>query len=496
MAMGMTEDDNGRVWAITYPNSGLVCYDPQTKQLTDYGYVHEENWRQYQRYIAVDDQGWVYFAIGNTSSQIIAFNPITREAKPLLQSSERKRGTAYVYRDQDGKVYGQAQKGAKSAWYELYHGNIKKIGNSHQVNKKNIISGSQALRLLNFPNGARVTKLDLINRKLTIQEPSGQGSKTVRFDYTTAGTWVMGVATSPDKQSIVGGSSFPMRLLKYTVGKGSWDHNAAYGQYNAVTTSGQYVFFGSYPGGKLIVWDTRKTFAKSSSKILVHCSPVIHRPSRVLVHPDGKTILMAGTPDYGYTGGGLLFYDMETNEHVLLKDSDIVTDQSTMSMAVLHNGKILGGTTTAPGTGGEKKAHLAELYIINKETKEVEWREAVIPNVQSYTDLMTRKDGKVYGIADRRIFFVFDPKTKQVIYKKNVSDKFGYAVSSQSPRVFIKGEGQDVFVLFVNAIAKIDNGSYNLTLLARPPQPIRAGGDYLKGKIYYISGSSLFSYEL
>jgi hypothetical protein len=216
----------------------------------------------------------------------------------------------------------------------------------------------------------------------------------------------------------------------------------------------------------------------------------------VLVHPDGKTILMAGTPDYGYTGGGLLFYDMKTNEHVLLKDSNIVTDQSTMSLAVLPNGKILGGTTTAPGTGGEKKANLAELYIINKDTKAVEWKEAVIPGVQTYTDLITRKDGKVYGIADRRIFFVFDPETKQVIYKKNVSDEFGYAVSSQSPRVFIKGEGQDVFVLFVNAIAKIDNGSYNLTLLARPPQPIRAGGDYLKGKIYYISGSSLFSYEL
>jgi hypothetical protein len=502
MAMGMTEDDQGRIWAVTYPNSGLVCYDPKTRQLTDYGYVHKENWLQYQRYMATDDQGWVYFAIGNTNSQIIAFNPDTRETKTVLQPAERKRGMAYVYRDKNGKVYGQALKD-KGSWYELYQGSIKNIGNNHQVNEKTILTGTQALRLLNFPDGQRVKSVDLINRKLTIEKLPGQGLQTVNFDYTTEGTWVMGVAASPDKRSIIGGSSFPMRLLKYTVDQDSWDHKAAYGQYNTLTTYGKYVFFGSYPEGDLIAWDTRKPYtgtrmgdANSNPRILVRCSPVIHRPHRVIVHPDGRTVIMGGTPDYGYTGGGLLFYDMKTNKHVLLTDSDIVTDQSTMSLTVLKNGKILGGTTTAPGTGGEKKANLAELYIINKETKTVEWKKAVIPGTQTYTDLFTRKDGKVYGIADRRIFFVFDPDTRQVIYQKDVSSEFGYSVAEQSPRVFIKGDGEDIYVLFVNAIAKIDNKSYQLTLLDHTPRPVIAGGDYLNKKIYYISGSSLFSYAL
>jgi hypothetical protein len=503
MAMGMTEDDQGRVWAVTYPNSGLVCYDPKTRQLTDYGYVHKENWQQYQRYMATDNHGWVYFAIGNTSSQIIAFNPHTHETKPLLQPSERQRGTAYVYRDKNGKVYGQALKGSKSDWYELYLGTIKKIGNNHQVNEKKILTGSQALRLLNFPNGERVKSIDLINRKLTIKKLPGQGLQTVNFDYTTQGTWVMGVAASPDRQSIIGGSSFPMRLLKYTVDKDSWNHKAAYGQYNTLTTQGKYVFFGSYPGGNLVVWDTEKPYtgtrtgdANENPRILVHCSPVIHRPHRVIVCPDGNTIIMGGGPDYGYTGGGLVFYDMKTQKHVLLTDRDIVANQSTMSLTVLNDGKILGGTTTAPGTGGEKKAHLAKLYIIDKETKTVDWKGAVIPGVQTYTDLITRQDGKVYGIADRRIFFVFDPNTKRVIYQKDVTSEFGYSVAGQCPRVFIRGDGDDLYVLFVDAIAKIDNQSYHLILLDHPPQPVRAGGAYLNKSIYYISGSSLFSYRL
>ena len=28
MAMSMTEDDQGRIWSATYPQSGIVCFDP------------------------------------------------------------------------------------------------------------------------------------------------------------------------------------------------------------------------------------------------------------------------------------------------------------------------------------------------------------------------------------------------------------------------------------------------------------------------------------
>ncbi len=75
MAMGMTEDDNGVIWSVTYPNSGVVSFDPATRAFKDHGHVHKENWRQYQRYVAADDTGWVYFGVGSTASHIIAFEP-------------------------------------------------------------------------------------------------------------------------------------------------------------------------------------------------------------------------------------------------------------------------------------------------------------------------------------------------------------------------------------------------------------------------------------
>lgn len=57
MAMAMTEDDKGKIWAVTYPNSGIVSFDPKTRELKDYVYVNKENWRQYQRAMAADNTG-------------------------------------------------------------------------------------------------------------------------------------------------------------------------------------------------------------------------------------------------------------------------------------------------------------------------------------------------------------------------------------------------------------------------------------------------------
>jgi len=51
MAMGITQDDNGVIWSVTYPSSGVVWFDPATRAFKDYGYVYKQNWAQYQRYV-------------------------------------------------------------------------------------------------------------------------------------------------------------------------------------------------------------------------------------------------------------------------------------------------------------------------------------------------------------------------------------------------------------------------------------------------------------
>jgi len=38
MAMGMTEDDRGVIWSVSYPNNGVVSFDPAQRKV-----VHEQD---------------------------------------------------------------------------------------------------------------------------------------------------------------------------------------------------------------------------------------------------------------------------------------------------------------------------------------------------------------------------------------------------------------------------------------------------------------------
>ena len=498
MAMSMTEDDEGYIWAVTYPNSGLVRFNPHTYELKDYGSLNRENWAQYPRYIAADDSGWIYFALGNTNRQIIAFDPQTGDKFPVLESSERGTGMAYLYRNTDGKVYGQSTLDEKGEWYEMYRGLVRKIGTDHEIRPKPFVTGSQSLQHMTFPDGHRVESVDMIGRSLSVLQPDSTTS-SVDFNYDTDGSWVMNVVTSPDNKCIIGGSSFPFRMFQYDPTVDSWERRSAYGQFNAFATNETSIFFGSYPHGDLVEWDYKNTrlgesqSAQSYSKILYQCDPVVYRPHRVLTTSDQQIVVMGGTPQYGYTGGGLLIYDLSSREGILLNDSAIVVDQSTKSMTQLSDRVLLGGTTTSPGTGGEKKADQAVLYTLSRADREVTWKASLLPGVQDYSDLITRDDGLVYGIADYDVFFVFDPATRDIIYQNNFREQYGRAVASQSPQIFVKGDNE-IFVLLQKGIFRVNETTFDLELLDYTPQPITTGGAYLDDRIYYISGSHLYSY--
>jgi hypothetical protein len=501
MAMGMTEDDDGVIWSVTYPQSGVASFNPATGEFKDYGHVHHENWAQYQRYVAADDAGWVYFGIGNTASQIIAFDPRTGKATPIVPEEERAHGAGYVYRDLNGKVYGRAAPSA-DAWYEFYRGEAKKIEGEVRVRRKPIITSSQGLFHRDFPDGKKLKSCDLVDRVLVVEDPKTGETKQVEFDYQSEGAHVMGLAASPDG-TISGGTAFPMRSFSYDPRTDTWANRASYGQWNTVARGGDRFFVGGYGGGFLLEWDparpwvaTAKGNEASNPRFLTECTPTIHRPHDLLPHPDGKTLVLAGTPGYGYTGGGLLFWDRQTGARTLLEHTDILPQHSTMSLVALPDGKLLGGTTTSPGTGGERKATEAELYLLDMAGKRLDWHEVVFPGAGQYTDLCPGPNGLVYGIADRRRFFVFDPAKRKVVHEQDTQAEFGHTNSQQGPRVFVLGPDETIYMLFVKGIARVDPATFAITMLAQSPVPIGPGGDILDGRVYFASGSHVYSYAV
>ncbi|WP_316812696.1 hypothetical protein [Pedobacter heparinus] len=503
MAMSMTADDTGRIWAATYPSSGLVSFDPKTREFKDYKSVNKEKWAQYPRSITADDSGWIYFGLGNAASQIFAFDPVSAEIKSILPESERKLGIASVLRDLNGKVYGQSLSTGSGPWYELYKGKASKVGQYPTPKPKPVITGSQALVHDKFPDGSLLKSLDLVNRILVTWNPKTKKTTEVTFNYSSDGAIVMGVGTAPDG-TIVGGTAFPMRFFNYNLKNDNWVNRPALGQFNALVNQNSKVFFGVYNGGYLIDWNPYQPWkgwpkkgSVSNPQYLSIASPTIIRPFRLMAHPDGKTIIMGGSPEYGATGGGLLFWNNKTRQQVLLTDKEVVQDQSTMSIVPLKNGKILGGTTTTPGSGGERKAKEAVAYIMDMASKKIEWQQALVPGAQEYSDMRIMPNGMVYGIRDKKDFFVFDPVKKQVIHQKDLLPEFGRTTGEQCPRIFVAGPKGEIYMLFHDgAIVQINPDNYQLTRIATAPSSIKAGGDYADGRIFFVSGSHLFSYKL
>lgn len=499
-AMGMTEDDGGKIWTVTYPQCGVISFDPKTRELRDYGEVHKQSWPQYASFVAADDAGWIYFALGHSASQIVALDPASGKTTTVLPESERKKGQAYVYRDQDGKVYGQALRGDEEGWIELHKGSARKIGKHDASRPKIYFKGMRATESV-FPDGTKVN-CDLISRRLTVIDPRTGEKKVLPFDYESEGAIIMGEAVAPDG-TICGGAAFPMNFFSLNPKTGAMTNRPGFGQWNIVMAEGDKFYAGTYGGGNLLEWDPSKPWIETDPKnpasnpaYLGTADPEIHRPSRLLAAAGGRTIIMGGTPAYGSTGGGLLFWDKKTRAVTVLGDKDVIPDQSTLSMVILPGGRMLAGTTTAPGTGGEKKAAEALLYVMDIAARRIIWKEVVLPGVQEYTDLQAGPGGLIYGIADRKLFFVFDPAKRTVLAEQDVEAELGHAAYHQGPRVFIKGPKGAVYALFSKGIARVNAKSNTLELVARSPVRIDTGGDYFNGRIYFSSGSHLLSYGI
>ncbi|MFH1569289.1 MAG: hypothetical protein ABIL09_14940, partial [Gemmatimonadota bacterium] len=366
-----------------------------------------------------------------------------------------------------------------------------------------IITSSQALFHREFPDGRRVTRCDLVERVLEVENPKTGETSQVAFAYSSDGAHVMGVAAAPDG-TVCGGTAFPMRFFAYDPRTDAWTNRACYGQWNTVARYRERFFVGGYTGGFLLEWDpsrewvpTAKDDPRGNPRFLTEVAPAINRPHDLLHLTDGRTVVLAGTPGYGYTGGGLLVWDRVAESQVLYEHTDLIPQHAPFSLLELSEGQLLIGTTVGPGTGGEQKAELAELLVLDLAAREVVWHAPVLEGVSEYTDLWPALDGMVYGFADRRRFFVFDPAKRQLVYERDVEPEFGLTCYQQGPRIFVRGPESEIFALFARGIAQVQpEAPYQITLRAASPVPIQAGGDLLDGRIYFASGSHVYSWEV
>lgn len=486
-AMSLTEDKDGRIWAATYPNNQLVSFNPQNSSLQNHGQLAKESWTQYPRSIAVDAHGWVYVGSGLAASQIYAYNIQSHATQALLSSSQRVSGTAVVTQSQSNVVY--ARNGRQQ--FMLTNGKASGLSAGAQVAESNLKGGAQNLVDREFPSGRRLVSVDMHDRTLVTRDASGQ-QKTVKFNYTTQGAALTFVCATGDNK-VCGGTRFPMHTFYYNAGDNKFDSKQLPRQPNVMAALGSRLYVAAYPDGKLF---QESENGKNEFSEVLNAYPSINRPHAMLIMGGGSQIALAGTPEYGTTGGGMMFWNRSSGQKSRIDHWHLVPNHSVQAMVELSNGMLLGGTTVAPGTGGVTKAtDSSELFLMDANTHEVRWRGAPVPGAKTITDLMVGTDGLVYGLADSVDLFVFNPNNRQVVAVNRFSKDLGPSVYAQGTRAFVKGADGSIYVLLYNGIGKVDTKAHTVSRVVSSPVRITVGGAAANGRIYFGSNNHLYSWK-
>jgi streptogramin lyase len=490
----MCDGPDGRIYAGSYPNCRLVSYDPATRETRDIAQLDRAE--HYVMSLVADSAGWLYAGIGTARANLAACNPTTGEVRQLVEEADRQLGSGSVYLGQDGTVYGRCGE----RWFRLSEGRAEAIAAEARA-------AAQATGALNwgqttgvFPDGRRLRAFDLPERYLEVEDPRTGEVRRVTFDYPSEGAMVTSLAVGPDGQ-VYGSSAHPMHLFVCDPATGrltDWGGipRVDGGNFCAMAAQGGYLFGAAYSGGYLYRYDPAQpwngeTGDDPNPRLMAQFGADINRPRWCLAHPDGRHVVMAGFMDYGMRGGGLAIHDVTTEETQLLKHTDVVPEQSTIALVALPSGDLVGGTSIETPGGGHATETEGVLYVMDWATRKVIFRTVPVPGAAEVYSLALDPDGLVYGIASNRELFVFDPGKREVLHRASLAE-----YGSLPRQVFVRGEDGRILALLSGAILRIEPKTFAVQRLAEPPVPITAGVALAGGRLYFASGSHLWSYRL
>jgi WD40 repeat protein len=347
-----------------------------------------------------------------------------------------------------------------------------------------------------LPDGRLVSAYSLDGKWFEVSGPKTGQTKRMTIDYQSEGAYVRFVFSGPGGK-VWGASGHPPWTFTFDPKSQRTKILGRARSWQAADALGDRIFSAEYSGGWLSVFDARRPWSgegkaeSDNPRILAEYQPDINQPYAALVYPDGLHVLMSGWPGYGYVGGGLAIYDLKTGQSKLIRHADLVPDQSTYQLAALPNGDIVAGTNISGGHGTKPVAKEGMLYILDWKTKSVSYRTIPVPGAEGVDGLVVARDGLVYAITTPPTLFVFDPRSREVVHKRDLAGHGTIAYNGLKP-----GPDGKLYAVMSKALLRITPGTYAVEKLAEPPQPVRAGTAVMDGRLYFVIDSHLWSFAL
>ena len=493
VGQAIIDGPDGRIYIGTHPDCRLVSFDPETKAFHDHGQVDPAE--HYFNTLAYDSAGWFYGGIGTARMSLPACHLASGEVRQLLADAQRTVGSASVYTGTDGKAYGVA--GAQ--WYRLFEGRAEPIERAAAGPK---LAGGQigyGGRIGDWGDG-RTWKVSLETASVEITTPGAAEPRRVALTYTSGGAQITSMIAGPDGQ-LYASSAHPMHFVRFDPRQDLMTDlesvkDVGGGNFCAMAVQGRFIAAPSYAYGIFHLFDTTKPFdggygADPNPRELARWKEDICRPRTAAAHPDGRHVFMAGFAGYGRVGGGLGIVDLETGTATLVTHERLIPNQSTIALKVLPDGTLVGGTSVEAPGGGHTQAEEAVLYLYDWKRQEVLYQGSPVPKVRDLICLEVGAGGRVYGLAAGGTLFVFDPASRQVVQRADLSS-FGGPLRSS---LLWQPDGR-LYAAFTRGLVRIDPATLEGSWVAPSPVPVTAGLAILGGRAYVASQATIWSCPL
>ncbi len=541
-AMSWFEDRSGIVWAALWPNTNLLEFDPESRRLTDHGEMNSETWNQYPRHIVADRTGWLYLGIGDTLGQVIGFNPVTGERRAYVPPEHRSQGSGQVYAGSDGQIYAIAPGLQPSILMEGKAHPLKECAANDFNQLKKLLARQNPPASIDWsrvgklraclkdrwPDGSRLRELDLELRRLSVTDADGV-DRQVPFDYEAMAVNISVLCAGPDNK-IYGSTHHPAHLFIYDPVNDDMRFYPKNGlSFTSLRSQDRYVFGGQYSGGIFWVLDTERPLSLTAAQSVTAgpvavrlppegieqnprrigkpFDPNVNLPRSAFAHPDGKHIMISGQPGYGWVGGGIVIYDLETEAITELTHKELVPDSSTMAITALPNGDLLCGASPEGGHGTNPVHDRAMLYILDWNTRKVIWksdplRMATLENIAIGSDGLyycmggdslkrnePAPDGQYGFVGGEGVLAVFDAARREIVHYADLS-KHGKYTSNQA---MLAGPDGKIYLALTIALLRIHPLNFKIETLAIPEGGIQAGLGIVGKRVYFASRGHLMS---
>ena len=476
-----------KLYGATYPGCKLVSYDPATGHLEDLGPLDPSE--QYGRWIAADNNGFIYVGIGTSKANVAVYEIKTGTHREILPPDAQTVGIAKVYRGQDGKVYATVGR----RLFELNQWTAKELpqGQTASADAHNIL-----------PDG-RTVALSEGSGTIVVTDPKTNTKVEHKVSYDGNDLRLFRLGFGPDG-ALYGSAMLPIHFVKIDPNRHQVDRlvELGGGEVYSFLNYDKRLLMGTYSGlSPLMSYDPSLPLhpaAGSGNPLLIDFkgSDSAWRPQAMIRGPDGN-IYIGAVAGYGQLEEPLVEWDTKSDSVRL--NGGIVHDQSIISLTAWHN-FIIGGTTINGGGGSHPTQNEARLFVWNTTNQKLEFDIVPVSGATSITDLIAAPNDKIYGIADDTMF-VFDAKSRRITKIQKLPFPAAIYNSIAIGKVAIYnciGIGKDgnLWGLAEDGIFTIDVKTDTPTFVAHSPKKITGGFDIRDGAIYFLSASAVYRYTM